>query len=68
MIERGKPDDQKARVIELTKQNALLEINLIRMTRKYQTLEQQEKLLRRNYQNVELEMSEMETACAQRIN
>jgi hypothetical protein len=34
------PEDLKARVVDLTKQNALLEINLIRMTRKYQTLEQ----------------------------
>ena len=42
-------DDLKARLVEHTKQNSLLEVNLIRMTRKYQTLEEQEKLLRRNY-------------------
>lgn len=42
-------NQEKARLIELTKQNSLLEVNLIRMTRKYQNLEEQEKLLRRNY-------------------
>lgn len=62
------PDDLKGRVVDLTKQNALLEINLIRMTRKYQTLEQQEQLLRRNYQSMEQDMSDMEVACTQRIN
>jgi len=29
--------------------NSLLEINLTKLTRKYQNLEEQEKLLRRNY-------------------
>lgn len=46
----------------------MLEVNLIRMTRKYQALEEQEQLLRRNYRNVEQEMSEMEVGCLQRIN
>jgi hypothetical protein len=55
-------------MIELTKNNSLLEVNLVRMTRKYQALEEQEGLLRRNYQNVELEMSEMEVSCIKRIN
>jgi len=55
-------------MIDLTKQNSLLEVNLVRMTRKYQALEEQEGLLRRNYKNVELEMSEMEVSCMKRIN
>lgn len=38
------------------------------MTRKYQALEEQEKLLRRNHESMEIEMSEMEVACLQRIN
>jgi Ca2+-binding EF-hand superfamily protein len=68
-LEKGvSTDDQKGRLVELTKQNSLLEVNLIRMTRKYQALEEQERLLRRNYQNVEQEMSEMEVGCLQRIN
>jgi len=68
-LEKGASgDEQKGRLVELTKQNSLLEVNLIRMTRKYQALEEQEQLLRRNYQNVEQEMSEMEVGCLQRIN
>ena len=55
-------------MVELTKQNSLLEVNLIRMTRKYQALEEQERLLRRNYKAVELDMSELEVGCLQRIN
>lgn len=61
-------EEQKARLVELTKQNSLLEVNLIRMTRKYQALEEQEKLLRRNYENIEADMSTMEVSCLQRIN
>ena len=38
------------------------------MTRKYQILEEQEKLLRRNYDEVYKDMSEMEVACIGRIN
>ena len=36
----GSSEDAKTRLVELTKQNSLLEVNLIRMTRKYQTLEE----------------------------
>lgn len=39
----------KNRLIEVTKQNSILDINLLRLARKYQILEEQEKLLRRNY-------------------
>jgi ribonucleotide reductase alpha subunit len=39
-IQSKEGEEVKSRVIELTKQNALLEINLVRLTRKYQTLEQ----------------------------
>lgn len=37
-LDKGAPTS--ARLIELTKQNSLLEVNLIRMTRKYQALEE----------------------------
>lgn len=69
-LEKGSSssEDTKSRLVDLTKQNSLLEVNLIRMTRKYQALEEQEKLLRRNYQNVEQDMSDMEVACLRRIN
>jgi hypothetical protein len=38
-------------LIELTKQNSILDVNLLRLTRKYQSLEEQEKLLRREFHN-----------------
>lgn len=43
-------------------------MNIIKLTRKYQTLEEQESLLRRNYKSVEAEMAEMEVACMERIS
>lgn len=48
----------QARLIELTKQNSLLDINLLRLTRKYQTLAEQEDLLRREYHNREADLGE----------
>jgi septal ring factor EnvC (AmiA/AmiB activator) len=45
------PDAVQSRLIELTKQNSILDVNLLRLTRKYQSLEEQEKLLRREFHN-----------------
>lgn len=42
-----------SRLIELSKKNSLLDVNLIRLTRAYETLKQQEELLRRDYHNRE---------------
>ena len=60
-------DNDKLRLIELTKENTLLEVNLNKLTRKYQNLEESEKLLRRNYSEVEVEMADMEKGCMERI-
>ncbi len=38
----------KKRLIELTKQNTMLEVNMIQMTRKYQNLTEKEQMTRRN--------------------
>ena len=43
------PDAVQSRLIELTKSNSILDVNLLRLTRKYQSLEEQEKLLRREF-------------------
>lgn len=45
------PDAVQAKLIELTKSNSILEVNLLRLSRKYQVLEEQERLLRREYHN-----------------
>lgn len=58
----------QARLIELTKQNSILDINLLRLTRKYQTLAEQEDLLRREYHNREADLGEKDRFVQQRIN
>jgi hypothetical protein len=57
-----------SRLIELSKQNSLLDVNLIRMTRAYETLKQQEELLRRDFHNREADQSEKDIHVQQRIN
>lgn len=61
-------DETKKKLIELTKQSTILEVNMIQATRKYQNLEEKEKLLRRNYEMVDVQMSEMQVECQERIN
>ena len=46
---QGGPDASANRMIELTKQNSILDVNLLKLTRKYQSLEEQFKLLHREY-------------------
>lgn len=41
-LQKGNKESIEARIIELTKQNSILDINLLRLSRKYQTLEEQE--------------------------
>ena len=60
-------DNDKLRLIELTKENTLLEDILNKLNRKYQNLEEAEKLLRRNYSEVEVEMADMEKGYMERI-
>lgn len=61
-------DANRKQVIELTKENTILEVNMIQATRRYQNLEEKEKLLRRNYEMVDAQMSEMQVECQERIN
>ena len=46
------------RLIELTKQNSIMDINLLRLTRKYQVVVDQEQILRREYHQQEAELAE----------
>lgn len=66
-LQSGAGGDQ-ARLIELTKQNALLDVNLLRLTRKYQALSEQEELLRRDYHSREAEAAEKDVFVQARIN
>lgn len=54
-------------IIDLQKQNTILEVNMIQATRKYQNLDEKERLLRRNYEMVHAQMSEMQVECQERI-
>ena len=55
-------------MIELTKQNSLLDLNLLRLTRKYSNLEEQEKMLRREYHAKDSDMAEKDRFVQERIN
>jgi len=46
----------------------MLEENLMKKTREFIALEEQEGRLMRNYKDVEEEMTEMEVSCLRRIN
>lgn len=64
------PDQQSLldRLIDLTKQNSILDVNLLKLTRKYQILEEQEQTLRRDYHNKEGDLAEKDRYVQQRIN
>ena len=57
-MERNEVDK---RLTELTKQNSILDIDLLRLMRKYQALKEQEELLRRAYHQYDADMSEKDT-------
>lgn len=67
-LERGSNTESTKELVELAQQNTLLEMRLITATRKYQNLEDKEKLLRRNHDMVHAQMSEMQVDCEERIN
>ena len=57
-VSGGGSESLQGKIIDLTKQNSILDVNLLRLTRKYQALEEQEKLLRRDYHNKDADMAE----------
>ena len=58
----------RARIVELTKQNAINEANLMKMGRKYQALDEQWKLLSRDYHAQDGELAEKDVFVQKRIN
>jgi hypothetical protein len=56
------------KLIELTKQSSILDINVLRLTRKYHNLEEQEKMLRREYHAKDSDMAEKDIFVQERIN
>lgn len=61
-------DSVQARCVDLTKQNALNEINLMKMSRKYAALDEQWKLLSRDYHARDVELAEKDVFVQERIN
>ena len=57
----------KAKIIELTKQNAILEFNLSKISQKYTQLEEQERMLRTAYHQVEPEYAERVSELTERV-
>jgi hypothetical protein len=55
-------------MIELTKQNSILDVNLLKLTRKYQSLEEQFKLLHREYHAKDQDQADQELFTKWRIN
>lgn len=56
------------KLLELTKQNSILDLNLLRLTRKYKNLAEQEKMLRREYHAKDSDMAEKDKFVQERIN
>lgn len=56
------------KIIEITKKHSILDINFLRLARKYQSLEEQERMLRREYHNKDEDMAEKDRFVQQRIN
>ena len=46
------------KLLELTKKNSILDLNLMRLTRKFTHLEEQEKMLRKEYHAKDADMAE----------
>jgi hypothetical protein len=65
---QGGPDSNASRLIELTKQNSILDVNLLKLTRKYQSLEEQFKLLNREYHAKDQDTAEKDLFTQWRIN
>ena len=66
--ERADKDHINNKIIELTKENAMLDIDLLRLTKKYTNLYDQEKMLRREYHSKDHDMAEKDMFVQKRIN
>ena len=57
-LETGDKEHINNKLIDLTRQNSILDMNLLRLTKKYNNLFEQEKMLRREYHNKDHDMAE----------
>ena len=67
-LEKKDKQTIEQRLIELTKQNAILEINNQRLARRLQSVEEENEMLRRDYHIYEVEMAEKDVFVQDRIN
>ena len=67
-VSTGNADSINAKIIELTKHNSILDLNLLRLTRKYTNLEEQEKMIRREFHAKDSEMADKDKFVQERIN
>jgi len=57
----------EAKVMELSKMNAIHEVNILRLTRKCQTLDESEKMVRQAFDNYDRDMQEKDIHIQSRI-
>ena len=58
----------QSRIVDLTKQNAINDVNLMKMSRKYASLHEQWKLLSREYHSRDGDLADKDVFVQQRIN
>lgn len=66
-IQQQNPGTEKAKVAELTTRIALLDVNNLRLSRKYECLQAEENDLRQAYHNIEAEHAEKDVIVQKRI-
>mmetsp|Transcript_25522 Transcript_25522/g.44493 ORF Transcript_25522/g.44493 Transcript_25522/m.44493 type:complete len:2210 (+) Transcript_25522:2881-9510(+) len=66
-IQANRPESLQSKLVELTKHSALLEVNNIRLSRKYECLQSEEKDIRESYHKIEAEYAEKDVIVQQRI-
>ena len=57
-LTKGDPKATEDKLIEISKENAILDMNLLKLTKKYGNLLEQEKMLRREYHNKDADLAE----------
>jgi Ca2+-binding EF-hand superfamily protein/chromosome segregation ATPase len=66
-IQLNHPESMHSKLVELTKHSALLEVNNIRLSRKYECLQSEEKDIRESFHKIEAEYAEKDVIVQQRI-
>lgn len=66
-IQAENSNSQKARIVDMSTRIALLEVNLLRLSRKYECLQSEEKDLRQAYHSFEAEHAEKDVIVQRRI-